>query len=112
LARKKQIVLIKPADPAARNTAAGLKPLGSLKQVREALADFNTAPDGGKARLGTEVLHGPGIVLEISTGQDEINQAMVTVLDDDIAWPVLSRICKSLGWKMMDIESGRIYFTQ
>ncbi|MCC6675821.1 MAG: hypothetical protein IT436_01630 [Phycisphaerales bacterium] len=106
---KKQIVLIKPVDPAARNTAAGLKPLGSLRQVREALSNFNTAPDGGKARMGTEIMHGPGIVVEVATGQDEISQAMVTVLDEEIAWPVLSRICKSLGWKMMDIESGRMY---
>lgn len=106
---KKQIVLIKPVDPAAKSTAAGLKPLGSLRQVREALANFNTAPDGGKARLGTEVLHGPGIVLEVPTGLDEVSQAMVTVLDEEIAWPVLSRLCKTLGWKMMDIESGRMF---
>lgn len=105
----KQIVLIKPVDPTAKNTAAGLKPLGTLRQIREALANFNTASDGGKPRLGTEVLHGPGIFLEIPTGQDDINQAMVTVLDEEIAWPVLSRLCKALGWKMMDIESGRLY---
>ena len=34
---------------------------------------------------------------------------MVTVTDGDFAWLVLSRICRTNQWKMMDPESGRMF---
>ena len=86
-------------------------PLGTVKEVRESLARFNTAGDGSSrsASLGTELLHGPGMIVELATAQDPVQQAMVTVTDDDIAWPVLSRLCKAAGWKMVDVETGRMF---
>ncbi len=85
-----------------------MRPLGSRRDVRETLARFNTADDGA-TRQGalTEVLHGPGMVLELPVGQDEITQAMVNVQEEDIAWSVLSRLCKSTGWSLVDLETGR-----
>jgi hypothetical protein len=94
----------KPADGPA-------KPLGTLREVCERFSRYNTAPDGGKrsASAGTEVLHGPGMIVEVPTSTDTISQAMVTMLDDDIAWPVLLRLCRNLQWKMVDLESGRSF---
>lgn len=86
------------------------EPLGTLAQIREMLADFNTAPDGGQnGSLGLERLHGPGFVLDLPTSIDKPMQVMASVNDDETAWPVLSRICRRLGWSMTDAESGQTY---
>ena len=84
--------------------------LGSLREVLSAVARFNTAPDGS-ARPGapTAILHGPGLVMEVPTAMDEIRQALVTLIDEDIAWPVLTRLCRALSWRMMDPETGRSF---
>lgn len=108
MARKRQIVLLSGKPKAS--DAAPMPPLGSRKDVRDVLARYNTAPDGsGRNPTGTEILHGPGMFVELPTAMDSVAQAMVTVLDDDIAWPVLSRVCKAQGWRMMDLESGRYF---
>jgi hypothetical protein len=36
---------------------------------------------------------------------------MLTVTDDDIAWPVLSRACRLQGWTLIDLESGRTFIS-
>lgn len=122
VAKKRQIVLMKGGLTGVAALSAGTRPsrpdsphqvgpLGTPKEVREILAQYNTAPDGSprSSSLGTEVLHGPGLVVELATNTSEVQQALVTVTDDDIAWPVLSRLCKAAGWKMMDVESGRVF---
>jgi len=88
---------------------AEAEPLGTPREVVSALAAFNTAPDGAPKSPAavTMKLHGPGFVAEISTTQDEIAQILVTMLEEDIAWPVLMRIRKRLGWAMMDLDTGR-----
>lgn len=87
-----------------------MTPLGSLKQVRERLASYNTSHDGSITRnTATELLHGPGIVVEIATSLDPVSQAIVTLNDEDIGLPVLFRMCRALGWKMMDMETGRSF---
>lgn len=101
---KRQLVLVKHTDP-----ERDPEPLGSLAEVVRALADFNTAPDGAASSGPTRSLYGPGMVVEVGTSQPRIMQAMVTVIEDDMAWPVLSRLCRRLGWKMMDIDSGRVF---
>ena len=105
MAKKRQLVLMR-----SESGPAGLVSLGNAQAVREMLAPFNTAPDGGPRKsIGTELLHGPGMVVELPTTAPEIMQAMVTVTDDDIAWPVLSKLCKVLKWKMIDLESGQSF---
>ena len=103
MAKSRQFVLMRPP----RSPGSSPVPLGSLRALREAFAPYNTAPDGSPSASGTELLHGPGLVVEIPTGLPEINQAMLTVTDDDIAWPVLSRACRVQGWTLVDLESGR-----
>ncbi len=93
-----------------QDRGGGAAPLGSMRRVEELLSPFNTAPDGGPTgSMGTKRLYGPGMVIDLPTGQDEVTQALVTMVEEDIAWPVLSRLCKVLKWKMVDLESGRSF---
>ncbi|MEL6499279.1 MAG: hypothetical protein AAFZ67_01080 [Planctomycetota bacterium] len=104
----RQIVLFRPED--VEDAAAGMVELGSPRGVIRELEPFNTSPDGSKgSSLGTLTLHGPGLVVDLPTAADELKQVMVTVVEEDTAWPVLARLCRSLGWKMMDPESGRTF---
>lgn len=93
----------RPGDP--------LAPMGTRDEVKEALARFNTAPDGSPLKEGaaTERLFGPGMVVELPLGSDVVTQAMVSASDEAIAWPVLVKACKALGWQMVDLESGRAF---
>ncbi|MBX3359744.1 MAG: hypothetical protein KF745_15100 [Phycisphaeraceae bacterium] len=117
LARRRQIYLVKSASAMSGSAPAGagtLVPLGELSGLIESLRPFNTAPDGsGPAgcgdSIGVAVLHGPGFTIEMPTGTDEVNQAIVSLQDEDFAWAVLGKACKSLGWRMMDPDSGRTF---
>lgn len=120
MARKRTIVLTRPAPPPASRPGAasvGVLPIGTFRQTLAALTPFNISPDGsGPAGMGEvpgmAVLFGPGFILELPFDGDdraEVRQIMVTVTDEDFAWPVLSRMCKAHGWKMMDPDSGRTF---
>ena len=106
MARKRQIVLMK-TRPAGQSE---MEPLGSAPEVLRALAPFNTAPDGSPGgALGTMTLYGPGMMILMATTQPKVLQLMANLTDEEIALPVLMRACKSLGWSMMDMESGRTF---
>ncbi|MCH8271572.1 MAG: hypothetical protein IH985_10235, partial [Planctomycetes bacterium] len=49
------------------------------------------------------------MVVEIPLGVDPVTQAMVTLVEEDIAWPVLMRLCQTTRWSMMDLETGRTF---
>jgi hypothetical protein len=86
------------------------QPLGSRKELAAKLACFNTAGDGGPPSAGgTELLYGPGMVIEVPTTTDLVAQAIASISDEDIALPVLMKMCKQLQWKLMDIETGRTF---
>jgi len=89
----------------------GPSALGSVDSVIEELGVFNTAPDGSSrpSSVGTKVLYGPGFVVEVASGQKVVHQAILTVEDDELAWPVLARLCQATGWRMMDIETGQVF---
>ncbi len=107
-AKRRQFVLLGPPTGSPQSPEA--RPLGSLRDVREVLAGFNTSTDGGAATdsSGTERLYGPGMTVDISLGCEPVTQAIASVNDEATAWPVLSRLCQSRQWRLMDIESGRI----
>ncbi len=84
-----------------------LPALGEPKELRTTLSKYNTHPDGSPMSIGIDRLHGPGFIVEIPTGLDELRQIMVHINDQETAWPVLSRVCRELGWTMLDAESGR-----
>ena len=67
------------------------------------LSRFNTAPE----REGEDVLYGPGIRLELPPGQDTVNQILLTVTEEEIAWLVIMRLAKTFDWKIVDMNSGR-----
>jgi len=108
MAKSRQLVLMKGSGTPGKSGG----PLGSPQQVREAFASFNTAPDGGPSpSSGLELLHGPGMTVELAASgeKSEIQQVMITVTDDDIAWPVLSRACRMNQWTLVDLESGQAF---
>jgi len=106
MAKSRQIILLKAAD--VKKGDGGLEPLGSIRAVTASLARYNTAPDGAAAKgTGIEVLFGPGLIMEMPTGDDEVRQIMVTLTDEDFAFPVMLRVCREQQWTMMDPESGR-----
>jgi hypothetical protein len=45
-------------------------------------------------------------VIELPTSVDPVTQGMVSVNDEDVALPVLFRICRTLKWRMTDLETG------
>ena len=83
--------------------------LGLKKEVVKALAPYNTAPDGSLLESG--VAYGPGLRMEMPMvgDRDEVKQILVTVLDEEFAWPVLVRVCRGLRWALQDPESGRTF---
>ena len=111
MAKKRTIVLVNQPSPGA------MQPLGSFREFLAAVGRFNLAGDGsGPGGMGSvpgmSMLYGPGCIVEVAGDGDpksDVMQAMVTVTDEDFAWPVLSRLCKDQKWKMMDPESGRTF---
>ena len=118
MAKKRTLVLLNPATG-----SDGAAPLGSLREVRRALGMSNIAPDGSGPsgygeRLGVGLFFGPGMVLEVALTEEpdtnrgegpEVRQVLVTITDEDFAFPVLMRLCKQNQWQMMDAESGRTF---
>lgn len=108
VAAKRLLVLV--SAPENGKPGGVPRPLGTSRDIKEALARFNTAPDGStKKSLGTEFYYGPGIQVELPSGQSEVNQALVTLIEEDIAWPVLLRMCRTLNWALQDPNTGRIF---
>lgn len=92
-------------DPAHEG---GLPPLGTMKELVKILSRFNTAPDGASSSaMGVARLYGPGMVMDAPASGDEILQLMVTMTDDDFAFPVLMRLCREQKWTLLDPETGQ-----
>jgi hypothetical protein len=104
--KKRQLVLTRPTPP-----GEPLEPIGTLDQLEGMLARFNTAPDGAPASTsrGTRVLYGPGYIAEVPSFGDGVTQVMVSVNDEETAWPVLSRMCKALRLRMTDLDTGQSF---
>jgi hypothetical protein len=115
VAKTRQILLVKilrtDEDDADTPSILNSIPLGTQQQVIDALSVFNTAPDGSKDPESFGVMHGPGFIAQLPmTGpKDPVSQIAVSIQEEEIAWPVLSRVCKRLNWMMMDPTSGRTF---
>jgi len=96
---KRQLVITGPApdDPDDAPT------LGSRHETLVTLSRFNIWPE----MEGGEFLYGPGLTMQMTPGAEEINQMLVAVLDEDIAWAVLTRLCTTTHWQLLDLDSGR-----
>jgi hypothetical protein len=86
-----------------RSSDNGMAPIGSRAKIIRDLAQYNTAPE----IEGDDVLYGPGIRLELPPGQSEVNQILMTVMEEEIAWLVMMRLAKAFDWKIVDTDSGR-----
>lgn len=109
----RRTILIMPPEPEDGEQQA---PFGACRSLLELLRTHNIAPDGsGPEGMGETpgmgVLYGPGMVAEIAAPDPkaDITQFMVTLIDEDFAWPVLLRMCKAHGWRLVDPESGRTF---
>ena len=85
------------------STANGLPSIGRRADLVRKLADYNTAPE----REGDDVLHGPGIRLELPPDQLDVSQMLMTVTEEEIAWLVIMRLLKDFEWKILDMNTGR-----
>ena len=113
----RQIALIKILDEDGDDDSGGAStggvldsvPLGTYDEVVEAFSDYNTAPDGSNESIG--VLFGPGYTVQLPfvDRKDPVMQVLVSIEDDESAWPVLTRVCKGLNWKMLDPSTGRTF---
>jgi hypothetical protein len=100
MAGPRQLVLIPGGDRTS---------LGTRREALRALEGFNTFPDGSAEGFGEA--YGPGIRVSLPmVGEDDaVSQLLVSVVEEEIAWPVLQRISRGLGWAMMDPETGRTF---
>ena len=106
--RNRQIVLMKPGPG---EDGPSMSPLGKLDEFESTVRPYNIAFDGSEhsPSTGTALLYGPGLVIEAPTSTDQVTQAIITLIDEEIAWPVLMRLCGDMQWAMMDMESGRTF---
>lgn len=113
VASARSILLVKVLDEedGENSGSAALRTvsLGRLEEVQNLLKQFNCSGDGSPA--ASNVVYGPGVVLQMPMADrdDPVNQILVSLVEDSVAWPVLTRICRVLGWKMMDPSSGRTF---
>lgn len=105
MAKRRQIILSRKAEKPGDE----LEPMGKPQEVIDLLALFNTAPDGAPPGLGAVTLYGPGMSMTMPTTQPSITQLIANMTDEEIAMPVLMRMCKSLEWSMTDLETGRTF---
>lgn len=114
--KSRQVLLVKllqgeGEDDAAASTVLNSVSLGSYDQVIATLSRYNTMGDGSGAPESFGVLYGPGLIVQMPMvgPSDPVMQVAVSMNEEEIAWPVLMRICLELKWKMMDPSTGRTF---
>ncbi|HIB01413.1 MAG TPA: hypothetical protein EYO31_05945 [Phycisphaerales bacterium] len=78
-------------------------PLGDRNEILTSLSAFNTMPEVE----GGSILWGPGIRIELPPEESTINQMLLYIVEDEIAWLPIVRLAKHFDWTIMDIETGR-----
>jgi hypothetical protein len=102
--KRRQFVIIGRELRPGENAA-----LGSQTELRNVLASYNTGPEGVAPEGAVlERFYGPGYVLEMALSVQTVQQMIAHVQEEGVAWPVLSKLCTAMRWRLMDIESGRI----
>ncbi len=104
MAKIRQLVVM--SDP---SKARG-QPLGTQREIMRTLSAYNTAPDGSPETRS--LAFGPGFIAQFPMHGDEreeVKQFLVAINESDVAWPVLARLRRELGWAMMDPDSGKVF---
>lgn len=100
-------MLLGPATGDVQDSASA--PLGRLSSVLATLANFNTSSEAEPDfQQPTVRLYGPGMTMELPTAGEALTQAIISVHDETTAWPVLERLGRTTGWRLVDMESGRV----
>ena len=81
----------------------GLASIGSRTEIIRELASFNTGPE----RDGGDILFGPGVIIQLPPGQDDVTQMILSISEEDIGWQVVERLATRFGWRLLDTVSGR-----
>jgi hypothetical protein len=55
---------------------------------------------------GGDILWGPGIRIELPP-DDPIQQMLLYIVEEEIAWLPIVRLAKQFDWSVTDIETGR-----
>jgi hypothetical protein len=84
------------------SSGEGLAAIGTRQEIVGQLKSLNTAP----AVDGEDILHGPGITIELPPGEP-VTQMLMTIVEEEIAWQVIMRLAKDLQWKLLDPATGR-----
>ena len=87
-----------------QSSGNGLPSIGARAELLDQLSHYNTAPESGDA---DDILYGPGIRIELPPG-DPINQLLLSVTEEEIAWPVMLRLCRDFHWSILDPNTGRM----
>ena len=82
-----------------------LRPIGARADILAGLGCRNTMAE----REGDDLLYGPGITIELPPGADPVNQMLISVTEEEIAWLVITRLVRELNWKLLDPSTGREY---
>ncbi len=102
---KRQLLIVKTNGESVGDNPPPLVALGEQRDVLRMLGDNNIAPDVPNGQF----YYGPGITIQAPmSGSNDINQLLLSLVDESIAWPVLMRLCPRYGWALMDPESGRV----
>lgn len=102
MAKARSILLVRYEEPTEEGELPEFLPLGTAGELRDSLAPYNCRPDGDPASRTT--LYGPGVTLSFPMVGDEevVQQILLTIVEESIAWPVIMRLCRAMQWRMMD----------
>ena len=89
----------------ARTDASGgeRESLGSREEIMESLSHYNTMPECE----GDDILWGPGIRIELPPNEGNIQQMLLHIVEEEIAWLPIVRLARQFNWSVTDIETGR-----
>ena len=86
-------------------TEDGAEPesLGTRGEIVEALSHLNTMPESE----GDDTLWGPGIRIELPPTDGPVQQMLLHIVEEEIAWYPIVRLAKRFNWCVKNIETGR-----
>tara|TARA_B100000959_G_scaffold76469_1_gene81202 strand:+ start:866 stop:1174 length:309 start_codon:yes stop_codon:yes gene_type:complete len=82
------------------------KSLGTREEILASLAGYNTMPE----KEGDDMLWGPGIRIELPPTEGDVQQMLLHIVEDEIAWYPIVRLARQFNWSVTDIETGQPLF--
>jgi len=79
------------------------KALGTREDILASLASYNTMPE----KEGDDLLWGPGICIELPPTEDNVQQMLLHLVEEEIAWFPIVRLARQFNWSVTNIETGQ-----